>query len=99
MKTLNRIAVTASACALAFAPVAAEANTRAGDYSTNYSNSLGEFGASWTAQEFWFGEEDEVGAYVYALIGGAAVVIALIVLSSGSGEANTPPINQSPGAA
>lgn len=99
MKAFSQISLATLACVLAITPVAAQANTRAGDYSTNYSNSLGDFGARWTAQEFWFGEEDEVGAYVYALIGGAAVIIALIVLSSGTGEPNTPPINQSPGAA
>ncbi len=97
MRVLTRFATSAAATALAIAPFAAQANTRAGDYSTTYSNELGEFGSRWTAQDFWFGEDDEAAGYIYALIGGAALIIGIILLSSGNGD-EAPPINQSPGA-
>lgn len=91
-----RLAMATSAAALTLSPVVAQANTRAGDYSTSYSNDLGNFGATWSAEEFWFGEERELGSWVYAMLGGAAVIVGIIILSSD--DSGTPPLNQSPGA-
>lgn len=90
MKTLTtRLAVMAAAISMVFTPIAAQANTRAGDTVAVYS-------AQSTSQPWIIGDDDEGGW----LFGDNAILAALIALAAVGGliivldDSN----NQSPGA-
>ncbi len=98
----TRVITTMSAAALAFTPVAAQANTRAGDFSTSYSAPSVQGTAFETAEGFWFGEEEEVGMLWLAILGGAVALIGLVLAGGGGGGSSEGGggggLNQSPGA-
>lgn len=64
MKTVNRMIVTAAAASMAVLPVAAQANTRAGDNGAIYSTSAPGLGRT--------ADGEEVGG------GGSSIILALI---------------------
>ncbi|MEL7444669.1 MAG: hypothetical protein AAGK02_02515 [Pseudomonadota bacterium] len=86
----SRIAVAAAAAALAFGPIAAQANTRASDFAGMFSASAAQPGADRTAE----GEEVEGwSALLLLLLGGGAIAGGILILEDDEDE-----INQSPGA-
>ncbi|MEM7665248.1 MAG: hypothetical protein AAF250_05280 [Pseudomonadota bacterium] len=89
MKTFaSRLAVTVAAASMAFAPIAAQANTRAGDSSTIYSGSA--------VSQPGVGRSDDgeslkgTGGIIIILLAAAAVAGIIIIIDDDD--------NQSPGA-
>ncbi|WP_298470093.1 hypothetical protein [uncultured Erythrobacter sp.] len=88
MKFASRLAMTAAAAGLAFAPIAAQANTRAGDSSTFYSGSaVSQPGVGRSAD----GEELKGTSGILIILFGAAVIAGIIIIIDDED-------NQSPGA-
>ena len=88
MKLASRLVVTAAAAGMAFAPIAAQANTRAGDNSTTYSASaVSQPGAARSDE----GESLKGTPGIIAILFAAAVVAGIIVIVDDND-------NQSPGA-
>ena len=88
-KTVSRIAMTAAAAGLVFAPIAAQANTRAGDSGAVYSISTASqpgVGRSADGESL----EGESGLLL-ALLAAAAVIAGIIIIIEDED-------NQSPGA-
>ncbi len=91
MKFASRLAMTAAAAGLAFAPIAAQANTRAGDSSTFYSASatsaVSQPGVGRSAD----GESLKGTSGILIILFGAAVIAGIIIIIDDED-------NQSPGA-
>lgn len=90
-KTITRLTVTAAAASMAFAPIAAQANTRAGDSAAIYTNSAAQPGLARSAEG-----EDFVGrpGVLIALFAAAAVIGAIVIIADDDGDDD----NASPGA-
>ncbi|MEL7217888.1 MAG: hypothetical protein AAGK01_05600 [Pseudomonadota bacterium] len=86
-KLASRLALTVAAAGMAFAPIAAQANTRAGDSAAFYSSSVSQPGVGRTAD----GEALEGTGGILIIIFGAAVIAGIIILIDDED-------NQSPGA-
>lgn len=89
----NKIITTAAAVGLAFAPIAAQANTRAADSAPVYTSaSASQPGLGRTAEG-----EDIVGVpgVIIGVLAAAAVIGAIVIASSEDDEDTDP--NQSPG--
>lgn len=88
IKTMSRMMVATAAAGLAFAPIAAQANTRAGDNAPVYSSSVSQPGLARSAE----GEEIRgASGILIALLAAAAVIGGIIAV------ADTDDNGQSPG--
>ena len=89
-KTTSKVIMTAAAAGLAFAPIAAQANTRAADAAPVYSNTAAQPGVGRAAEG-----ENAVGAtgIIVALFAGAAIIGGIIIAADEDGDDGT----QSPG--
>lgn len=88
MKFASRLAMTAAAASMAFAPIAAQANTRAGDSGTIYSaTALSQPGVGREAD----GETLEGTSGILIILFAAAVAAGIIIIIDDED-------NQSPGA-
>lgn len=78
IKTSSRLAVIAAIAGLAFAPIAAQANTRAGDSTPVYTSSTAQPGVGRSAEG-----ESLVGvpSIILALLAGAATIASIVVAS------------------
>jgi hypothetical protein len=92
-KTTSRLIMTAAAASLAFAPIAVQANTRAGDSAPVYTSSAAQPGLARSAEG-----EDFVGrpGVLIALFAAAAAIGAIILIADEDDEDTDE--NQSPGA-
>ena len=88
MKFASRLAMTAAAASMAFAPIAAQANTRAGDSSTIYSASAASQPGIGRSAE---GESLEGTPGILVILFGAAAIVGIILIIDNED-------NQSPGA-
>jgi len=87
-KSTSKVIMTAAAAGLAFAPIAAQANTRAADAAPVYSNTASQPGQGRAAE----GENAKgASAILIALFAGAAVIGGIaIAASSGDDETTSP---------
>ena len=85
MKTINRTIVAAAAASLAFLPIAAQANTRAGDSGSVYSASAPGLGRSSV------GESVDGGTSVILALAAAALIIGGIILATQSNDEGQSP--------
>lgn len=86
MKTVTRIAMAAAAASMALMPIAAQANTRAGDSASVYSVSAAP-GVGRAAE----GEGARSGlSIVLALLAGAAIIGGIILASSSDDDGQSP---------
>lgn len=79
-KIATRFAVTAAAASMAFSPIAAHANTRAGDNGSIYGAEASSAGAIFGAV---YDDEDEIGGIwdvISGLLAAAAIVTILIII-------------------
>ena len=88
-KLASRIAVATAAASMAFAPIAAQANTRAGDSSTVYTSASAP-GVSAAVEGEDFGATRGLSGILIILFGAAAAAGLIILLDDDD--------NQSPGA-
>lgn len=89
IKTMSRMAMTAAAATLAFAPIAAQANTRASDNAPVYtSNSASQPGLGRAAE----GEEvaGKGAGIVILLLAAAAVIAGIVVLADNEDDDQSP---------
>lgn len=86
-KIASRLALSAAAASMAFAPIAAQANTRAGDSSTIYSGAVAQPGTGRSVD----GEELVGVPGILAIIFAAAAIAGIIIIIDDDD-------NQSPGA-
>ena len=78
MKTMSRLMVTAAAASMVVAPIAAQANTRAGDNAPVYTSEAAQPGTAREAD----GEEMRGGGSTILLLLAAAAAIAGIVIAA-----------------
>ena len=78
MKSISRLTVTVAAASMAFAPIAAQANTRAGDNAPVYTSQSAQPGMAREAE----GEEMRGGGATILLLLAAAAAIAGIVIAA-----------------
>ena len=83
---LNRTLASLAALGLAMAPIAAQAGTRAGDAGV----SLDRMGASVAGAEA-FANDDEDGVPLGLLLGGAILVVVLLIILGDADEDNASP--------
>lgn len=80
----SRIAMTTAAACMVFSPIAAQANTRAGDSGAIYSrNALSQPGFARAAKGLGIAnddDDDDLGLLLLYVLGGAAVIAAIIVI-------------------
>ena len=89
MKTMSRVMVTAAAASMAFAPIAAQANTRAGDNAPVYTSETAQPGLNRSAE----GEELRgTPGVLIALLAAAAAIAGIVTLADNEDD------DQSPGA-
>lgn len=88
MKTVSRLTMAAATATMAFAPIAAQANTRAGDSGAVYSASAPGFGRAATGE----GQEEE-GGFGDILLGlfAAGLIVAGIVYATQSDDEGQSP--------
>ena len=80
MKTMSRALVTAAAASMAFAPIAAQANTRAGDNTPVYTSNAAQPGLGRDAE----GESVKgSGGILLAIFAVAAAIGGIIVIADG----------------
>ena len=77
-KSISRVLVTTAAAGLVFAPIAAQANTRAGDNTPVYTSEAAQPGMGRAAE----GEEVRGGGATILLLLAAAAAIAGIVIAA-----------------
>ena len=86
MKTVNRVILTAAAASMAVLPVAAQANTRAGDSGAIYSASAPGLGRA--------DDGEEVGGsgvgIILGILAAAAVIAGIIVASDSEDDGQSP---------
>lgn len=87
-KTMSRLAVTAAAASMAFAPVAVQANTRAGDNAPVYaSETTAQPGLARDAE----GEQARgTSGILIALLAAAAIIGGVIAVSDTSDNGQSP---------
>ena len=83
---VSRALVTAAAAGLAFAPIAAQANTRAGDNAPVYSDTVSQPGLARNAD----GEEMRGGASIILLLLAAAAAIGGIIIIADGDDGQSP---------
>lgn len=88
MKTVNRMFLTAAAASMAVMPVAAQANTRAGDSSATYSASAPGLGRT-VSGEALGGEADAAGI-ILAILAAAAIIGGIIIASDSNDDGQSP---------
>jgi hypothetical protein len=88
MKTMSRLLVTAAAASMAFAPIAAQANTRAGDSTSVYAGVQAAPGFA-RADD---GEDmaGKPGAIILALLAAAAAITGIVFVSSQASSGQSP---------
>lgn len=86
MKTVSRTLITAAAASMAFAPIAVQANTRAGDSAPVYTTTAAQPGLARSAE----GEDMKGASSVLLLIFAAAAAIAGIIVISGGDDGQSP---------
>ena len=87
IKTMSRLMVTAAAASMAFAPIAAQANTRAGDNAPVYSTQTAQPGMARAAD----GEEMRGGSSIILALLAAAAVIGGIIVAAGNDDDDQSP--------
>lgn len=87
MKFATRIAMTAAAASMAFMPIAAQANSRAGDNGAVYSVSSAQPGLNRAAE----GESIKSGLGIVLALLAAGVIIAGIVFATDSNDKGQSP--------
>lgn len=86
-KTTTRLIVGAAAASLAFAPIAAQANTRAGDSAPVYSTSTAQPGLARSAE----GEELRgTPGILIALLAAAAAIAGIVVMADNEDDDISP---------
>ena len=88
MKTMSRLMVTAAAASMAFAPIAAQANTRAGDNAPVYTSEAAQPGMARDAE----GEEMRGSSTILLLLAAAAAIAGIVIAADNEDD------DQSPGA-
>ncbi len=91
MKTMSRVMLAAAAAGLAFAPIAAQANTRAGDSAPVFTgNAVSQPGIGRSAE----GEEIVKPGFLAAILALLIAAGVVIIIDDGDGQS---PGDQSPG--
>ena len=88
IKTMSRLAVTAAAASMAFAPIAAQANTRAADSAPVYTaQSSAQPGLARDAEG-----EDLAGSpsIIIALLAAAAIIGGVVAISDNEDDGQSP---------
>ena len=86
-KTTTRLIVGAAAASMAFAPIAAQANTRAGDSAPVYSTSTAQPGLARSAE----GEELRgTPGILIALLAAAAAIAGIVVMADNEDDDISP---------
>ncbi|WP_299194688.1 hypothetical protein [uncultured Erythrobacter sp.] len=80
IKTMSRLMVTAAAASMVVAPIAAQANTRAGDNTPVYTSTTAQPGTARAAD----GEEMRGGSSVILVLFAAAAAIGGIIIAAGN---------------
>ena len=88
-KFVSRALVTAAAATMAFAPIAAQANTRAGDNAPVYTNTVAQPGTARDAE----GENIKGTPGILLLLFAAAAAIGGIIVIADSGDDGQSPGN------
>jgi hypothetical protein len=87
MKKFTRLAMTAAAASMAVMPIAAQANTRAGDNAAVYSTSAAQPGVGRAAE----GEEAKSGfGIILGLIAAAAIIGGIFLASDSNDNGQSP---------
>ncbi len=88
IKTVSRLAVTAAAAGMVFAPIAAQANTRAGDSAPVYTSTAAQPGLDRAAD----GEEIRGGGtgIVLLLLAVAAAIGGIVVAADNEADDQSP---------
>lgn len=87
MKTVSRALVAASAASLAFAPIAVQANTRAGDNTPVYSTNASQPGLARDAE----GESVKgASGILLAIFAAAAAIAGIIVVADNNDDGQSP---------
>jgi hypothetical protein len=86
MKTVNRMILTAAAASMAVLPVAAQANTRAGDSGAIYSTSGPGLGRDAEGEDLKGGGV----SIILALLAAAAVIGGIIYATDSDGDGQSP---------
>lgn len=84
---MSRLMVTAAAASMAFAPIAAQANTRASDNAPVYTSTASEPGLARAAE----GEELRgTPGILITLLAAAAAIAGIVAVSSGDDDGQSP---------
>lgn len=86
MKTVSRALVTAAAASMAFAPIAVQANTRAGDNTPVYTTNSAQPGLARDAE----GESVKGGSGILLAIFAVAAAIGGIIVIADSDDGQSP---------
>lgn len=86
MKTMSRALVTAAAASMAFAPIAAQANTRAADNAPVYTATAAQPGLARSAE----GEEMRGASGILLLVFAAAAAIGGIIVIADGDDGQSP---------
>lgn len=88
MKTATRFALAAAAASMAVLPVAAQANTRAGDSGAVYSTSAPGLGRAATGEGQ--SEEGGISAILLGLISAGLIVTGIVFATQSDDEGQSP---------
>ena len=87
IKTMSRLMVTAAAASMAFAPIAAQANTRASDSTPVYTETASQPGLARSAE----GEEVRgAPSILLALLAAAAAIGGILAVTNGDDDGQSP---------
>lgn len=92
-KIITRLALSAAAASMAIAPIAAQANTRAGSSGTFYSSSVSQPGTGRSVD----GEEIAGIPAILAIVFAAATIAGIVIIAEDDDDDDDDD-NQSPGA-
>lgn len=87
MKTVNRMILTAAAASMAVLPVAAQANTRAGDSGAIYSTSAPGLGRTADGEEVGGGSGISI---ILAILAAAAVIGGIVYATDSEDDGQSP---------
>ena len=87
MKIMSRAMVTAAATSMALAPIAVQANTRAGDNAPVYTSTAAQPGMARSAE----GENVRGGSSILLLLLAGSAAIAGIVVAASNGDGDQSP--------
>lgn len=89
--TVSRVLVAAAAAGMVFAPISAQANTRAADNAPVYSTSnASQPGLAGQAEGEEVGGGGGAGAIILALLGAAAAIAGIIAVSDDEDDGQSP---------